>query len=203
MKTVSLSGSPRENVGKKDARDLRRADQVPCVVYGGNEQIHFSADHLALSRVVVSPDVYVVHIDLNGRKVAGVIKEVQFHPVTDRILHVDFQEVVEGKPLKMEIPVRVTGQAIGVRQGGKLSINFRRLMVRGMADDMPEAVEIDITKLRVGDNIRIKNLELKGLTILQNPEAVIVAVKRGRAAISADEPAEEETEEAAPAEAAE
>lgn len=196
MKTVSLSGSPRENVGKKDASQVRAEGGVPCVVYGGKEQIHFSASLIALSKFVYTPDVFKFELEVGGKKVEAILKDLQFDPVTDKIIHADFLEIIEGKPVKMELPVKITGSALGVRNGGQLATNFRRIKVNGLPKDFPEAVTLDITPLRIGTAIRIKEIELPGVTILHNPESVVVAVKTARGAVDEDEE-EEEGEEGA------
>jgi len=195
MKTVSLSGSPRENVGKKDAAHLRDAGRVPAVVYGGDEQIHFSVDLIAVSKYIYTPDVFKFEIDINGRKVEAILKDLQTHPVTDRIIHLDFLQVIEGKAVKMELPVRIVGNSIGVRNGGKLAVLFRRIQVTGLPKDFPEYAEIDISKLRIGQSIRIKSIEIPGVTILHAPDAVVVAVKRARGSV--DDSADDEEEEGA------
>jgi large subunit ribosomal protein L25 len=194
MKSVSLSGSLRENVGKKDASTLRQQGKVPCVLYGGESQIHFSVNYLDISKIVFSPDVYFVDINLEKDNFRGAIKDLQFDPLTDKVTHVDFMQLFEDKEVKLELPVQISGSSIGVRNGGKLAVHFRRLPVRGLPKDFPDAVEINISKLRIGQAIRIKSIQFPGITVIQNPEAVIVAVKRGRASV------EDEAEEEAGAE---
>lgn len=204
MKTVSLSGSPRENVGKKDARSLRARGQVPCVVYGGQEQVHFSVDLIELSKYVYTPDVFRFELDINGQKTEAILKDLQFDPVTDRIIHADFLEIIEGKPVRLEIPVHIVGNSIGVRNGGRLSTAYRRLTVYGLPKDFPDAIEMDITKLRIGDSLRVKNIDLPNVTFLHDPEAVVVGVRTARGAVDTGEEDEEgeEGEEAAEGEEA-
>lgn len=191
MKTVSLSGSPRENVGKKDAKNLRSAGQVPCVVYGGKEQAHFSVDLIELSKYVYTPDVFRFELDINGSKTEAILKDLQFDPVTDRIIHADFLEIVDGKPVKLEIPVHIIGNSIGVRNGGRLSVAYRRLMVLGLPKDFPDAIEMDITKLRIGESLRIKDINLPNVTFLHDSEAVVVGVRTARGAVDTGEEEEE------------
>ncbi len=191
MKTVSLSGSLRENVGKKDAAHLRAAGRVPVVVYGGDEQTHFSLDLIELSKYIYTPDVFKFEFDVEGKKLQAILKDLQVHPVTDRLLHVDFMEVVDGKPVKMELPVHVKGSSIGVRNGGRLAVLFRRIKVMGLPKDFPDFAEVDITKLRIGQSLRIKNMSIPGVTILHNPEAVVVGVRRARGAMDDAEDEEE------------
>lgn len=191
MKTVSLSGSPRESVGKKDAKSLRAQGQIPCVVYGGKEQSHFSVDLIQLSKYVYTPAVFSFELVIDGKKVSAILKDLQFDPVTDRIVHADFLEVVEGKPVKMEIPVHVVGNAIGVKNGGRLSTAFRRISVQGNPADFPDAIEMDITKLRIGDSLRISDIDLPNVTFLHDPEAVVVGVRTARGAVEGTEEEEE------------
>jgi|SRR5690554_4905172 len=194
MKKVSLSGSPRENVGKKDAKSLRAQDQVPCVVYGGKEQSHFSVDLIQLSKYVYTPDVFSFELDVNGKKVNAILKDLQFDPVSDRIIHADFLEIVPGKPVKMELPVHVEGNSIGVKNGGRLSTNFRRISVQGMPEDFPDAIVMDITKLRIGESLRIKDIDLPNVTFLHDDEAVVVGVRTARGAVDDDGEDEEGAE---------
>ena len=137
MKTASLSGSLREGGGKKDADALRASNRVPGVLYGGAEQIHFSLEEVQLNKLVFNPDVFKIELDIDGKKVDCIIQDIQFHPVTDRVTHIDLLEVLPGKPVKVALPLRTTGQAIGVMNGGRLELNYRRVPVRGIADDLP------------------------------------------------------------------
>ena len=191
MKTVSLSGSPRENVGKKDTKALRNAGLVPCVVYGGEEQLHFAVKSVDLNKLIYTPEVYKIELDIDGTKVNAVIKEYQFHPVTDAVLHVDFIQLIEDKEVKINLPVKLKGNAIGVRNGGRLMTVFRTLELKGLPSAFPEAVEIDITKLRIGRKIRVSDITIPGLTILAPANAVIVGVKTARGAVDEDEEEEE------------
>jgi len=192
MKTASLSGSLRESVGKKDADALRASNRVPGVLYGGAEQCHFSLSEVELNKVVFNPDVFKLELDLNGKKVDCIIQDIQFHPVTDRVTHIDLLEVLPGKPVKVELPLRTTGQAIGVMNGGRLELNYRRVPVRGLVDQLPECLTVDITPLKIGDNARVRDLKIEGLDILLSESALLVACKRTRAAMSAESAAEGE-----------
>lgn len=194
MRTVSLSGSPRESVGKKDARALRARKQVPCVLYGGEEQYHFSLDLAELSKFVYTPDVFTYEIKIGGKSYEAILKDLQFHPVTDRIIHADFLEIVEGKEVKMDIPVSLVGNSIGVKNGGRLARNFRRISVKGLPKDFPDNIELDITPLRIGMALRIRDIELPNVTLLHNENSIVVAVKAARGAVE-DELEDEEGEE--------
>lgn len=181
MKKVSLSGSTRSNVGKKDASDLRKAGQVPCVVYGGTEQISFSALENDLKKIVWNPNVYNVELTLNGdKKMNTIIKDVQFHPVTDRLVHIDFLELVPNKAVKVKLPVRLIGSAEGVKKGGKLVQNYRKVTVMGVPEKLPDAIEINVEALNIGDMIRVKQVSMEGIRLLEVPESVIAAVQTTR-----------------------
>jgi large subunit ribosomal protein L25 len=194
MKTVSLSGLSREGVGKKDAATLRAEGRVPAVLYGGDKQIHFSLNMIEFSKYVYSPDVYKFELEIDGKKYEAIMKELQFHPVSDRMVHADFLQLMPGKAVKLELPLRISGSSIGVRGGGKLVVNFRRIMVKGIPDNLPDVFQLDITKLRIGQTLRIKDIKSEGIDILHAPDAVVVSVRRARGAV--DTPEEEESSEA-------
>ena len=192
MKTASLSGSLRESVGKKDADALRAASQVPGVLYGGAEQVQFSVSEIQLNKLVFNPDVFRIELDIDGKKVDCIIQDIQFHPVTDRVTHIDCLEILPGKPIKVALPLRTVGQSIGVMNGGRLELNYRRVPVRGLADQLPECITVDITELKIGDISRVRDLNVDGLDILLSESALLVAVKRTRAAMSAEAAMEDE-----------
>lgn len=198
MKTVSLSGSPRENVGKKGANILRKDGSIPAVVYGGEKQNHFSVLENEAKKLVFTPNVYLIELEIDGKKTKVILQEVQTHPLTDRILHLDFLEISDSKPFKLNLPVRLEGFSKGVRNGGNLSQNFRKLKVMGLMKDMPESVKIDITPLKIGDKIRVLDLNISGLKFFDPENAVIVGVQMARAVVlEQDEEEEEETSEGA------
>lgn len=180
MKKVSLSGSPRASVGKKDAADLRNEGKIPCVLYGGTEQVSFSANENELKKIVWSPDVFMIELDIKGRKGNALIKDVQFHPVTDRLVHIDFLELFPGKPVKVKLPVRLVGSAEGVKKGGKLLQNFRKISVFGAPENLPDLIEVNVEALNIGENIRIKHVSIDGIRLLEAPEAVIASVQTTR-----------------------
>ena len=200
MKKVSLSGSPRENVGKQDAADLRRNERIPAVLYGGEKQIHFSISENDAKKLIFTPNVYIVELEIKGEKVKAIVQESQLHPVTDRILHIDFLQILDNKPFKIKIPVRLEGFSRGVQNGGRLRQNFRKLKVLGLEQDMPEAVVIDITSLRIGHKRRVSDLSIPGIKFLDPLNAVVVGVQTARTAIADDE--EDELEELEGAEGA-
>ncbi|MDX1447398.1 50S ribosomal protein L25 [Lishizhenia sp.] len=198
MKTVQLSGSLRANVGKKDAKAVRNAGNVPCVLYGTGEQTTFAVKHTDLEKIVFSPDVFQIEIDIDGTTKRGIIQDLQMHPVTDKIQHVDFLELVDDKPVKVGIPVSLVGRSKGVLNGGRLQQVFRRVKIEGLPKDLPATVELDITPLRIGQAIRIGQIEIPGCKVLDPASAVAVSVKMARGAVN-DTEEEEEGEEAAEA----
>ncbi len=198
MKKVSLSGSSRENVGKKDAAALRRANRVPAVLYGGQTQTHFHISINDANKLYKTPDVYLVEVTVEGIKTLAIIQELQINSVTDVISHIDFLEVTEDKPVKVKLPLKLTGFSVGVRNGGKLRQHFRRVTCVGMLNDLPESVEVDITNMKIGAKHRISDLKVPGVNIIDAPNSVVVAVQMSRGATVGDaEEESEETEEAA------
>jgi large subunit ribosomal protein L25 len=196
MKTVSLSGSPRENVGKKDAKKQRREGKVPCVIYGGKEQVHFAIEELAFDQLIFTPEVYVVNLTIDGKEHKAILQDVQYHPVSDKALHADFLEVVENKPVIVSIPVRLIGSSKGVLRGGKLIHKMHKLRVRGLIHDIPELIEVDVTPVDIAGSIKVKSIEVDNLSFLDTPNAVIARVKSARNMEEEEEGDEEETTEA-------
>ncbi|MDB3887352.1 50S ribosomal protein L25/general stress protein Ctc [bacterium] len=192
MKSVALSGNKRAERGTTDAKEKRSEGKIPAVLYGGKENIHFTVNTVKFDKVINSPHVYFVDLDIEGTKVRAILKEVQYHPVNDSVLHADFLEVTEGKLLTVALPVQVEGKSPGVANGGKLRAVTRKLKVRGLAKDMPEAITADISTLKIGDSIKVGSLSYEGLTFLDSANTVVAAVKMSRVAISEEE--EEEAE---------
>ena len=203
MKTASLSGSPRESVGKKDAAGLRAKGQVPGVLYGGSEQVHFHVNEVQLNKLIFTPDTYRFQFEVGGTTHDCVVQDIQFHPVTDRIVHIDLLQVFPDKPIRVKLPVSTEGASVGVRNGGRLHIVYRRLPVVGLADQIPESVMVDISDLDIGDSLRVGQLSVEGCQIPLNESAVILGVRRTRAAMSAAAGDEEGAEGAAVADGAE
>ena len=195
MKTVQLSGSPRANVGKKDSKALRNEGRVPAVLYGSSEQIHLHVRDVDMEKIVFSPNVYKIELDIDGTKKNAIIQDIQIHPVTDKIVHVDFLELVDDKPVKVRIPVTLSGRSKGVLNGGRLQQIFRRLQVEGLPKDIPAAIDIDITELRIGQSRRVSDMDIPGVKILHASNSVVVSVKMARGAVDEDELEEEEGEE--------
>ena len=182
MKAISLSGSVRENVGKKDAKAIRNAGRVPCVLYGNGVQTHFSVESIAIGKVVYSPDVYQVELDINGKKTRAIIQELQQNPVTDKITHVDFLELSDDKAVKVALPVRTKGVSPGVIRGGKMQQVYRRLQMVGLPKDLPTDITLDISSLEIGDAIRVKHVVLPNVQLLDPANSVVVSIKMARGA---------------------
>ncbi len=174
MKSVSMSGSPRVSVGKKDAKKLRTEGKVPCVLYGGAEQVSFSVDEKQFKHLVYTPDINTVNLDLDGKTYTAILQDMQTHPVTDKIIHADFVEVVSGKPVTVNLPIRTTGTAPGVKAGGKLLKKLRRVSVKGPIDKMPEAITVDISTMNISDAVTVRDLKYDGLTFLTPASSTIV-----------------------------
>jgi large subunit ribosomal protein L25 len=189
MKTIAISGSRRENVGKRDAKELRYEGKVPAVLYGGKEQLHFSVNATDLKPLVYTPDVHFVDLDIAGTKVQAITQELQFHPLTEKILHVDFLQLNDKKELVMEIPVKLTGTSPGVKVGGKLIQKLRKLRVKALPKDMPQYVEVSLEELEVGKSVRVGELGFPGFTITNNPDDTIVSVGMSRALKQAEQEA--------------
>lgn len=183
MKNVELIGIKREANGTTGAKEVRRNKQVPCVLYGGQEVIHFSVDERALSKIVHSPVAHRVELTIDGEKRVALLQDKQFQPVTDAVIHADFMEVIEGKEARLSMTVRLKGQSAGVRMGGKLNQSMRKLRVKGKPEAMPEVIELDISKLGLGENIRVRDIQFPGITLLEKPHDVIVSVKMAKKAV--------------------
>ena len=197
MKKVSLSGSVRENVGKKDAKAVRNAKRVPCVVYGSGKQTHFSVKHTDLEKIVFNKDVFNVELDVAGTKFSTIIQDMQMHPVTDKITHIDFLELADDKKVRVDIPVILEGRSPGVMNGGRLQQVFRKLTVLALPSALPDVITVDISQLKIGKSIRVSALATDDVELLNAANAVVVSVKMARGA------SDEEEEEAAAAATAE
>lgn len=182
MKTYELKGVLRPALGKKASKVERSTDSVPCVLYGQGDNVHFSATNADLRKLIYSPEVFIVKLNIGETTCNAILKDLQFHPVTDKLLHIDFLEVNEIKPVVVELPVKLSGLAEGVKSGGKLSLEMRKLKVKGVYTDFPEAIEIDVTNLGLGKSIQVGVLKLDKLEILNAKNAVVAQVKLTRAA---------------------
>ncbi len=182
MKTLEIKGSLRNELGKKTTKAVRKSDAVPCIIYGGKETMHFQVSNSALRHLIYTPDIYVVNLDVDGKKVNAILKDIQFHPVKDTVLHVDFLEIFDNKPIVIEVPVKLEGLAEGVKAGGKLSLEMRKIRVKGLYSNVPENLTINIENLGLGKTIQIGVLSFPNLEILNPKNAVVAAVKLTRAA---------------------
>lgn len=177
MKSITIKGSKRESVGKVATKALRNAEKVPCVLYGGDKALHFSADETAFKNLVYTPNVYTAKIEFEGNKYNAILQDIQFHPVSDKILHVDFYQLFDDKMVTLAIPVQLVGTAPGIIRGGSLRFAMRKLNVRALPKDLPDFIDADISKLDIGDKLYVTELANKKYSIL-NPENTVVAQVR-------------------------
>jgi len=182
MKTFELKGTVRTDLGKKATKAERVAENVPCVLYGGKENIHFTTTISDIRKLIYTPEVYIVNLDIDGKKTKSIMKALQFHPVSDKVLHIDFLQVTETRPVTVELPVKLEGLAEGVKAGGKLSLEVRKLKVKGLYTKIPENIVIDVTELALGKSIQVGKVSIANLEILNNKNAVVAQVKLTRAA---------------------
>jgi len=199
MKSITINGSQRESVGKKATKALRNAGQVPCVLYGGDKPVHFAAAELAFSKLVYTPNAHTVVINLaSGETFNAVLQDIQFHPVTDSILHVDFYQLFDDKEIALDIPVNLVGNSRGVKNGGILRRNNRKLRVKALPANLPDFIEIDITPLKIGDKVAVSELANDKYSFLHADNTVVCQIKTSRTAVADDD----EDDDEAPAEAA-
>ncbi|OSY87049.1 50S ribosomal protein L25 [Tenacibaculum holothuriorum] len=191
MQSITIKGSQRESVGKKATKALRNAGQVPCVLYGGDKPVHFSADAKAFKPLVYTPNVYTATIELEGQTYAAVLQDIQFHPVSDNILHIDFYQLFEDKPVMMEIPVKLVGSSKGVMVGGALRHNLRKLKVKALPANLPDFIEADITELEIGNKLYVTELANEKYTFLHPDNTVVAQVRMSRNAAKAAAETEE------------
>lgn len=182
MKTFELQGEVRSELGKKSSKAVRASESIPCVLYGSGNNIHFSVTASDVRKLIYTPEVFVVDLTIDGKHTKSIIQDLQFHPVSDKVLHIDFLEVTEKKPVVMEIPVKLNGLAEGVKAGGKLALQMRKLKVKGLYKNFPESINIDVTNLGLGKTIQVGALSLDKLEILNAKNAVVAQVKLTRAA---------------------
>jgi len=196
MQSITIKGSQRESVGKAATKALRNAGKVPCVLYGGDKPLHFSADEVSFKKLVYTANVYTATIELEGATYHAILQDIQFHPVSDKILHVDFYQLFDDKLVTMNIPVRLVGSSPGVINGGSLRFAMRKLSVRALPADLPDFINADISKLRIGHKLIVSELANDKFSILHPENSVVVQVRTARAAVEVEED-EEEGEEGA------
>lgn len=196
MKVITIEGTKREELGSKSAKQLRREDNVPCVIYGGEENIHFYTPSTSFKVLLYTAEAHAVEINLGGESVKAVIRDVQYHPVTDEIEHVDFFQLVSGREVTIEVPINLIGNARGVRNGGRLKVNLRKLRVKATEENLPGKLDIDIENLRIGQAIRVEEVNTDGFVIDHEPQRVILTIQNARNAVEDLEDEDEEgTEE--------
>jgi len=186
MESIALKASLRKETGKKSSKTIRIGESIPCVLYGGKENINFMATESDFRSLIFTPNVYIINIDIDGNIHHAVVKDLQFHPITDKLLHADFYEISDAKAITIDIPVKITGSSIGVREGGKLVMACRKVRVKGLPKDIPAEIEIDITELGIGKTIRAGDIVTGGkFNVVLPKEAPIVSVRITRAAAAA------------------
>lgn len=186
MKSITIKGQKRESVGKKATKAVRDAGFVPCVIYGGEQPVHFSADERAFKGLVYTPNAHTVVVELEGGKAIDcILQDIQFDPVSDKILHIDFFQLDESKEIVMEVPVKVIGKSPGVMSGGTLRLNQRRLKVKALPKNLPDFVEADITPLEMGNRLYVTKIVADNFKIMHPDNTVVCQVKISRAAMKA------------------
>ena len=185
MKSIQINGTARNSFGKKFAKAARREGQVPCIVYGGGEEVAFTIDVKELKQLIYTPNSYIIELNIDGKIEKAVMREVQYHPVREQILHVDFYRVQDGKPVAVNVPVRLTGNAEGVKVGGKLALSARKLTVKGLVEFIPDEIVIDVTPLQVGQTIFVGDIQRENLTFVTPATTAVCAVRVTRASRAA------------------
>ncbi|WP_396212067.1 50S ribosomal protein L25/general stress protein Ctc [Flavobacterium sp.] len=185
MKSITIKGSERESVGKVATKAVRNAGAVPCVIYGGNQPVHFSAEEKEFKNLVYTPNAHTVVIDLGGKKFNAILQDIQVHPVSDKILHIDFFELKDDKEIIMEVPVKITGTSPGVLLGGVLNLNQRRLKVKALPKNLPDFVEANISELQMGNKLYVTKLPVNNFKLMHPDNTVVCQVKISRAAMKA------------------
>lgn len=194
MKTFEIKGSLRKDVGKKSSRKIRNDGSVPCVMYGGEELVHFSVPELSFKDVVYTPNVYLIKLDIEGKTFDALLQDIQFHPVSDHIIHVDFKQISFEKEVATYLPIKLIGESAGIKQGGKLRLKRRKLKVKALPGNLPDFIEIDITKLDIGESIKIGEVVIDNLELLDPHRSMIVAIASSRIAKGMEEEVVEEEE---------
>lgn len=206
MKTIEIKGSLRTELGKKSSKNTRKEGNVPCVIYGKEQNIHFHAHENSFKNLIYTPDAHIVNLNLDGKEYKVILQDVQFHPVTDKITHADFIEVVDNKPIVMSLPIKITGESAGVKAGGKLRIKKRHLKVKGYANDIPEFLTVDITDVKIHHSVKVGDLAYDKIELIDPKITTVLSVATSRVvqkeeteggAVAAEKPAGEGAEAAA------
>lgn len=185
MKTIALKGDLRNDLGSRNTKQLRAKGLVPCVVYGNGDNVHFSVYESDFKNLVYTPNSYLVRLDIDGNQKMAKLQDMQFHPVSEAITHADFLEITVDSPIKVRVPIHITGNSPGVREGGKLNVKIRKLLVEGMIQDLPDSIEVNVDSLELGKNIRVRDIDAGNLKMLDTPENSVVSVNVTRASKSA------------------
>ena len=193
MKTIEIKGSFRTELGKKNSKLIRKSGSIPCVIYGKKENIHFHAPELSFKNLVYTAEAHLVKLSIEDKEFKVVLKDMQFHPVSDKILHADFIEIFEDKPVIIGIPIKVTGDSVGVIAGGKLSIKKRNLKVKGFPADLPEFLPIDITDLKIHESVKVGDLSFEKIELLDPKKVMVLTIATSRVAQKTDEEVAAET----------
>ena len=180
MKSIAITGTKRVNLSKAALRVLRASGHVPCVLYGGKEQVHFASPARDFKKLVYTPDVHTVKINMDGTEYDAIMQELQFEPLLDQLIHVDFLQIFADKPVTMEIPIKLTGASEGVKQGGKLVQKIKKVKLKALQANLPDLIEVNIDALKIGDSFRVSDLNVNNATILDSPNNVIVGVRMTR-----------------------
>ena len=202
MKTIEIKGSLRTELGKKGSRDIRKSGGVPCVIYGQGQNIHFHAPELAFKNLIYTHEAHLVDLNIDNEIHKVVLKDIQYHPVSDKILHADFIEVADNKPVTINIPIKVSGDSVGVIAGGKLTIKKRSLKVKGLPKDLPEHLQIDITNLKIHDSVKIGDISFDKIELLDPKKVMVLTIATSRVVAKTDTEIAAEAAEAKPAETA-
>ena len=182
MKTIEIKGSLRTELGKKSSKQIRKADSVPCVIYGKGENIHFFAHELAFKGLVYTPEVHLVDLNIDGEIYKTILQDIQFHPVSDRIIHADFVKIFDDKPVAISVPISVHGNSVGVMAGGKLNIKKRKLKIKGLPKNLPESIPVDISNLKINDSVKVGDLAMDNIEFLDANRSIVVTVATTRGA---------------------
>lgn len=194
MKSIALKGDPRTDLGKSATKALRKQGMVPCVLYGGDDVTHFSAYEADFKNLVYTPNSYLVRLEVDGKMCVAKLQDIQYHPVSEQILHADFYEVKKDQPISIKVPIRVTGNSPGVREGGKLQVKIRKLLVKGLVDTLPDEIIVNVDTLKLGKSIRVREVNAGGVELLDFPENSVISCNITRASRSAAAGGEEEAE---------
>ncbi|HMT30312.1 MAG TPA: 50S ribosomal protein L25/general stress protein Ctc [Bacteroidia bacterium] len=197
MKSFELSGTKRNGLTKQDTKQLRDAGMIPCVIYGGDENVHFSAPILSFRHLVYSPEVFTVKINVDGKTRNAIMQEIQFHPISDKILHIDFIEIHDDKKVVIDVPISINGTSEGQKQGGKLLSKVRKLKIKALPAHLPDSINIDVTPLGIGQSVRVGDLKFEGVEFLDSANNIIVGIRTTRNVV--ETPAEAAKSAAAPA----